>query len=81
MLDNETRLRQAEAFALLTNRILLDYISLQIDSGKMTRKEAKQLTAFSAEQVVKGSPSLKPEVDFFRDVTLRRFDETKYQND
>jgi hypothetical protein len=78
MLDLEKRLREAEAFALLTNRILMDHISLLIDGGKMTVEEAKQLTSFSAEQVKKGSPALSAEVDFFRDVTIRRFEETKY---
>lgn len=78
MLDLDTRLRQTEALNLLTNRILMDFMSLQVDGGNMSVEGAKSLLNFSANEVVRGSPSLKPEVDFFTDVMTRRFDETDY---
>lgn len=78
MLDMDTRLRQAEALNLLTNRILMDFISLQVDSGQMPIEAAKSLLRFSANEVLRGSPALKPELDYFTDVMVHRFDETDY---
>jgi hypothetical protein len=81
MLDSDTRLRQSEALTLLTNRILMDFISLQVDAGKMSVEGAQSLMDFSATEVLRGSPGLEPEVEFFLGVLKRRFDETDYSKD
>ena len=78
-MDIETRLRQAEALNLLTNRILMDMISLQVDAGIMTVDGVKSLVRFSATEVIRGAAQLKPEVDYFSDVMVNRFDETIYK--
>ena len=78
-MDIETRLRQAEALNLLTNRVLMDMISLQVDAGNMTVDFAKSLVRFSAVEVIRGAAQLKPEVDFFSNVMVNRFDETVYK--
>lgn len=75
---SEPRLDEDEALLLLTNRILLDFISLQVDSGAMTVAQAKNLVSFSATEVKRGAPSLTDQVDFFSEVIRRRFDETDY---
>ncbi len=77
-MNDESRIRADEALTLLTNRILLDFISLQVDSGKMTVEEAKALIRFSATEVVRGGSEVAEEVNFFADVFIRRFDDTQY---
>lgn len=77
-MDIETRLRQSEALTLLTNRLLMDYISLQIDSGRWSVEEAKALVRFSSQEVICGSSQLAPEVEFFRDILTQRIDQTQY---
>jgi hypothetical protein len=72
----DQRLREAEALNLLTNRILMDFLSLQIDAGSATLDGVKALVAFSAAEVVRGSPVLNTEVRYFERVMLNRFDET-----
>lgn len=76
MSASEQRLREAEALNLLTNRILMDYLSLQIDAGHASLDGVKQLIAFSANEVVRGSAPLEKEVRFFERVLSERFDET-----
>jgi hypothetical protein len=76
MTVSDQRLREAEALSLLTNRILMDYLSLQIDSGQASLDGIKQLIAFSANEVVRGSSPLEKEVRFFERVLSDRFDET-----
>jgi len=75
---SQDRINEEEALTLLTNRILLDYISLQVDAGAMSVDQAKKLVEFSAVEVKRGAPRLEPSVDFFADIIKRRFDETKY---
>ncbi len=75
---DEHRLRQDEALLLLTNRVLMDFISLQVDAGRMTVEEAKALVRFSATEVKRGAQNLEGEVDFFADVLSGRFAETPY---
>lgn len=75
-MDVETRLRQAEALNLLTNRVLMDMLSLQVDSGAISLAYAKNLLKFSAHEVLRGAPQYQPEVDYFSEVMERRFDET-----
>lgn len=72
----EQRLREAEALNLLTNRILMDFLSLQIDSKAADLDAVKRLIAFSASEVVRGSPALEGETRFFEKVLVERFDET-----
>lgn len=74
----DDRVSEDEALSLLTNRILLDYISLQVDSGRLPLEDAKQLVSFSADEVKRGAPWLSAKVDFFAEVIKRRFDETPY---
>ena len=76
MNELEQRLRETEALNLLTNRILMDYLSLQIDSGAASLDGIKQLVAFSANEVVHGSPILEAETRFFEKVLADRFDQT-----
>ena len=76
MNDSDRRLREAEALNLLTNRILMDYLSLQIDAGHASLDGVKRLVAVSAEEVVRGSAALEKEVRFFERVLVDRFDET-----
>ncbi len=75
---SQDRIDEGQALSLLTNRILLDYISLQVDTGAMSIDQAKKLVEFSAVEVKRGAPTLKQSVDFFADIIKRRFDETKY---
>lgn len=75
----DDRFSEDEALSLLTNRILLDYISLQVDAGRLPVEDAKQLVGFSANEVKRGAPWLSEKVDFFADVIKRRFDETPYR--
>ena len=76
--DDEKRLVEDEALLLLTNRIVLDYISLQVDSGAFPLEEAKRLVRYSANEVKRGAPSLAGRVDFFADVFVDRFAKTTY---
>lgn len=76
MNDDEQRLREVEALTLLTNRVLMDYLSLQVDGGKAALDGMKQLIAFSANEVIRGSNALEPEVRFFEKVLVNRFTET-----
>lgn len=77
---SDPRLSEDQALLLLSNRILLDFISLQVDAGLMTVGQAKSLVDFSAAEVKRGAPALVQQVDFFADVIKRRFDETDYSN-
>lgn len=70
--DLEQRLRELEALNLLTNRILLDLISLQVSSGTYNRDTVLRLIRFSADQVITGSPDTKPLIDFYADLTADR---------
>jgi hypothetical protein len=76
MTDLEQRLRETEALNLMTNRILMDYLSLQIDSGHASLEGVKRLVAFSASEVLRGAPNLENEVRFFEKVLIDRFDQT-----
>jgi hypothetical protein len=75
-MDLETRVRQVEALNLLTNRVLMDMLSLQVDSGAISLDHIKSLLKFSAQEVLRGAPQYKPEVDYFSEVMADRFDET-----
>ena len=53
-LDDDT-----QAVLLLTNRLLLDWISIAVDTGAMERGLAERLIDFSAAEVIRGSPGLE----------------------
>lgn len=76
MSESDQRLREAEALNLLTNRILVDYLSLQIDEGRASLAGVKRLIAFSATEVVRGSADHAVDVRFFEKVLTDRFDQT-----
>ena len=76
MSDLDQRLRETEALNLMTNRILMDYLSLQIDGGHASLEGVKRLVAFSANEVLRGAPNLENEVRFFQKVMVERFDQT-----
>ncbi|ESZ88230.1 MAG: hypothetical protein Q27BB25_05120 [Blastomonas sp. CACIA14H2] len=76
IMDNEDK--SAAALNLLTNRVLFDFISLQVDAGRMTVAEAKALVRFSADEVIKGAPDLHDEVKGLAILIANRFDETDY---
>ena len=72
--------KEGQALSLLTNRLLLDYISLQVDAGHLPLESAKKLLRFSSAEVKRGAPWLSAQVDFFAEVIERRFDETPYSD-
>lgn len=74
--DVEQRLREAEALNLLTNRIVMDFLSLQIEAGNVSLAGVKQMIRFSATEVLKGSAGYEQEIRFFENVLVDRFDET-----
>lgn len=76
MSDYEKRLRETEAMNLLTNRILMDFLSLQIDSGNASLEGVKKLVDFSSDEVLRGAPAYEQEVRYFQQVLTQRFDET-----
>jgi hypothetical protein len=57
--------KDAQALLLLTNRILLDYLSLKVSDGSYDRAAVERLIAFSESEVVKGAPWLEAEVGQF----------------
>jgi hypothetical protein len=76
MSDLEQRLRETEAMNLLTNRILMDFLSLEIDRGATSLENVKKLVEFSAREVLRGAPSYEKEVNFFANVLSDRFNQT-----
>jgi hypothetical protein len=78
-MDDENK--SAAALSLLTNRVLFDFISLQVDSGRMSVAQAKALVRFSADEVIKGAPTLHDEVKALATLIANRFDETDYSHE
>jgi hypothetical protein len=78
-MDDESK--SAAALSLLTNRVLFDFISLQVDSGRMSVAQAKALVRFSADEVIKGAPALHDEVKALATLIANRFDETDYSHE
>ena len=75
-MTEDKRLREAEALNLLTNRILMDYLALQVDAGAATLNGVKRLIEFSAAEVLRGAPNYESEVRYFERVMTERFDQT-----
>jgi hypothetical protein len=57
--------KEEQAALLLTNRLLLDWLSLSVDSGGISREMAEKLIDFSADEVVKGAPWIAVETHAF----------------
>lgn len=64
--------KDAEALLLFTNRVLMDLISIGVDTGTLDKGDVTHLLAFSANEVIKGAPWLESEVRFFERLTLER---------
>lgn len=64
--------KDEQALLLFTNRLLLDWISIAVDRGEVTRTNVDKLIDFSAAQVVQGAPWLKSETEAFAAVTKSR---------
>lgn len=61
-----------QALLLWTNRLLLDWISIAVDSGQVSREFVEKLLDFSAEQVIQGAPHLAEQVHGFAELTKKR---------
>ena len=61
-----------QALTLLTNRLLLDWISIAVDNGQVTREFAESLIDFSAREVVQGAPWVKDETLSFAELFKKR---------
>jgi hypothetical protein len=57
--------KDEQAVLLLTNRLLLDWISISVDQGLIARSFAEGLIDFSAAEVIKGAPWLADETMSF----------------
>ena len=68
--------KDEQAVLLLTNRLLMDWISITVDAGAMDRGFAERLIDFSAAEVVKGAPALSPEVATFAELFKSRLPRT-----
>jgi len=66
-LDEDT-----QAVLLLTNRLLLDWISIAVDTGAMERSFAERLIDFSAAEVIKGAPGLEEQTIRFAELFKSR---------
>lgn len=64
--------KDAQALLLLTNRILLDYLSIKVSEGTYARETVEKLIAFSEEEVVKGAPWIEAEVRQFASLFRER---------
>lgn len=64
--------KEEQALLLFTNRLLVDWISIAIDTGAVTRDQAERLIDFSAGQVVQGAPWLAEETRAFAALTKGR---------
>jgi hypothetical protein len=64
--------KDEQALLLFTNRLLLDWISISIDSGSIAKSTVERLIDFSTQQVVQGAPWLQPELENFATLTKER---------
>ncbi len=53
--------KEEQSLLLLTNRLLLDWISIAVDSGQVDRRTVERLVDFSAREVIRGAPWLDEE--------------------
>jgi len=64
--------KEEQALLLFTNRLLLDWISIAIDTGTVARDQVERLIDFSSAQVVQGAPWLADETRAFAALTKSR---------
>jgi len=64
--------RDTQAVLLLTNRLLLDWISIAVDSGAVDPELAKRIIDFSATEVIKGAPELEEPTTRFAELFKSR---------
>jgi len=64
--------RDEQALLLLTNRLLLDWISIAVDKGDITRTFAESLIDFSAAEVVNGAPWTEQETRAYAELFKAR---------
>jgi hypothetical protein len=57
--------KDAQALLLLTNRILLDYLSIKVSDGSYDRGAVEKLISFSESEVLRGAPWVEAEVRQF----------------
>lgn len=67
--------QESQALLLFTNRLLLDVLSIAVDSGKIERDLLDRVINFSASEVVRGAPALKEHVELFVSLTKSRLPE------
>lgn len=61
-----------EAVLLLTNRLLLDWISIAVDTGAFDPDLARRIIDFSAAEVIKGAPELEEPTTRFAELFKSR---------
>lgn len=64
--------KDEQALLLFTNRLLLDWISIAVDQGTVSRTNVENLIDFSTAQVLQGAPWLKVEAESFAALTKSR---------
>ncbi|WP_322965651.1 hypothetical protein [Sphingomonas fuzhouensis] len=64
--------KEEQALLLLTNRLLMDWISIAVDTGQMSREAVERLIEFSAGQVIQGAPWLEAETQAYAEMTKSR---------
>jgi hypothetical protein len=64
--------KDTKALLLLTNRMLLDWLSLEVDRGRIERERADWMIDFSADQVVKGAPDVEQQVRWMAELFKNR---------
>lgn len=73
--------KDEQALLLLTNRILLDYLSIKVSEGTYKRAAVEALVRFSEEEVIKAAPWLQEEVRQFAALTRERLAEEPSADD
>ncbi|MFL6844312.1 MAG: hypothetical protein ACJ8ER_05465 [Allosphingosinicella sp.] len=63
---------EAQALLLFTNRLLLDVLSIAVDTGRISRADLERIIDFSAGQVLQGAPQLKEPIEFYTSLTKSR---------
>jgi hypothetical protein len=64
--------REEQALLLLTNRLLLDWFSISVDTGLIDKGSAERLIDFSAKEVAKGAPWLSHDTQTLAEIIKSR---------
>lgn len=64
--------KDEQALLLFTNRLLLDWISIAVDTGQVPKELVERLIDFSTGQVIQGAPWLAEETTAFAELTKSR---------